>query len=122
MHMIESMATDEHLIDSDTTEEQQTSLKQMEAVTLEALHLKPGHAWSVPKNDQDEVSNSITQTWTDQAIKCYLTNADCANCSIPRGNYSFTCQMNKVVPVLLSTLGAPDDLRLKKVIPYLHHY
>ncbi len=71
---------------------------------------------------KEDISTSITQTWTDQAIKCYLTNADCANCSIPRGNYSFICQMNKVVPVLLANLGAPDPNRLSKVMPYLHHY
>ncbi len=72
--------------------------------------------------ENDEVSTSITQTWTDQAIKCYLSNADCANCSIPRGNYSFTCQMNKVVPVLLKTLGEPEQNRVKKLLPYLPQY
>ncbi len=70
----------------------------------------------------EEVSTSITQTWTDQAIKCYLTNADCANCSIPRGRYSFECQMNKVVPVLLKTLGQPDENRINKLLPYLPQY
>lgn len=72
--------------------------------------------------DNDEVSSSITQTWTDQAIKCYLSKADCANCSIPRGNYSFTCQMNKVVPVLLKTLGEPEPNRVKKLLPYIRQY
>ncbi|MFN8614926.1 MAG: hypothetical protein U0003_03310 [Vampirovibrionales bacterium] len=69
-----------------------------------------------------DVSTSITQTWTDQAIKCYVTQADCAHCSIPRGGYSFACQMNKVVPVLLDTLGRPDALRLERLTPYLDQY
>jgi hypothetical protein len=69
-----------------------------------------------------EVSTSITQTWTDQAIKCYKTHADCASCSIPAGNYSFDCQMNKVVPVLVKNLGEPDIHRVKKLLPFLHHY
>jgi hypothetical protein len=63
------------------------------------------------------VSHSITQTWTDQAIKCHVSGADCASCDIPKGNYSFTCQMAKVVPVLLETLGQPDEARLRKLFP-----
>ncbi len=70
----------------------------------------------------DEVSASITQTWTDQAIKCYVSKAECATCSIPKGAYSFTCQMNKVVPVLLKTLGSPDYKRVNKIMPYLSQY
>lgn len=76
--------------------------------------------WQVSTEDKEEISRSITQTWTDQAIKCYLTKAHCASCSIPRGNYSFTCQMNKVVPVLLETIGSPDPNRIEKILPYLH--
>ncbi|MEB3286674.1 MAG: hypothetical protein VKJ04_04135 [Vampirovibrionales bacterium] len=68
----------------------------------------------------EDVSSSITQTWTDQAIKCHVTKADCANCSIPRGGYSFVCQMNKVVPVLLKNLGEPDARKVEKLTPYLH--
>ena len=78
--------------------------------------------WAGAPQGTEEVSTSITQTWTDQAIKCYVTNADCANCTIPRGNYSFTCQMNKVVPMLLKTLGKPDDRRVGKLLPYLDQY
>lgn len=76
--------------------------------------------WSQPLDE--DVSASITQTWTDQAIKCYLTQADCANCTIPKGGYSFVCQMNKVVPVLLKTIGEPDAKRLSKMVPYLNQY
>lgn len=71
--------------------------------------------WAQPVDD--EVSTSITQTWTDQAIKCYVSKSDCSNCSIPKGGYSFICQMNKVVPVLLKTLGTPDSKRVKKLYP-----
>jgi hypothetical protein len=81
-----------------------------------------GDAWKLSQQDKEAISASITQTWTDQAIKCYLTKADCSNCSIPRGNYSFICQMDKVVPVLLETLGPPDPNRLNKLLPYIHHY
>jgi len=70
--------------------------------------------------EKETVSSSISQTWTDQAIKCFLTKADCNNCSIPRGQYSFTCQMHKVVPVLLENLGQPDALRIEKLLPFLN--
>ena len=67
----------------------------------------------------EDVSASITQTWTDQAIKCYLSQANCATCSIPRGGYSFVCQMNKVVPVLIKTLGTPPPRQLEKLRPFM---
>ena len=66
------------------------------------------------------ISASISKTWTDQAIKCHLTSADCANCSVYRGQYSFKCQMDKVVPILLEVLGEPDTERVDKLRPYLH--
>jgi len=69
----------------------------------------------------EDVSTSITQTWTDQAIKCYMIQANCQSCVIPRGCYSFMCQMNKVVPVLLKNLGAPEPKRVKSLLPYLYH-
>ena len=62
--------------------------------------------------EEKNLSSSISKTWTDQAIKCYLTKADCSNCSVMRGNYSFTCQMNKVVPILVEVLGEPDSDRI----------
>jgi hypothetical protein len=70
----------------------------------------------------EEVSESITQTWTDQAIKCYVTQADCLNCSIPKGGYSFVCQMSKVIPVLLNNLGKPDNRRVSKLLPYMSQF
>ena len=69
---------------------------------------------------QEDVSTSITQTWTDQAIKCYMLCSDCVSCSIPRGEYNFVCQMNQVVPVLLSTLGEPEPQRLERLTPYMN--
>lgn len=84
---------------------------------------QPQHFWDInrlTKEEQDSISSSITQTWTDQAIKCFLTNADCSSCVIPKGNYSFTCQMYKVVPVLLESLGEPDPLRVEKLMPFLY--
>lgn len=69
-----------------------------------------------------DVSSSITQSWTDQALKCYLSKSDCANCSIPRGQYSFQCQMNKVVPALLNQLGTPDLRRKEHIVYQLDQY
>ncbi len=53
------------------------------------------------------ISESITQNWTEQALECYRLNCDCASCSITNGNYSFACQMPKVIDVLIKTLGKP---------------
>ncbi len=69
-----------------------------------------------------DVSQSITQTWTDQAMKCHLLKGNCNECSIPKGGYSFTCQMDKVVPALLKALGPPEIARLKKFSTYMHNY
>lgn len=80
--------------------------------------------WTLTDHEREEVSRSITKTWTEQAIKCYMTGADCANCDIPRGNYSFQCQMDKVVPVLLESLGEPDPTRVRRLMsrhPALFH-
>lgn len=59
-----------------------------------------------------EISESIVQNWTLQAIECYELHSDCSKCSITRGNYSFICQMPKVVKQLLKEYGAPS----KKVV------
>lgn len=56
----------------------------------------------------EEISNSITQNWTEQALECYYLNCDCAKCSISKGNYSFICQMPKVIDTLLETVGEPE--------------
>ena len=72
------------------------------------------------EQDEKSISTSISKTWTDQAIKCHLTNADCANCSVARHSYSFKCQMDKVVPILLNALGEPDADRVEKLRLYLY--
>lgn len=61
-----------------------------------------------PQN-KGEISDSITQNWTEQALECYRLNCDCAQCSISKGNYSFACQMPKVLDVLIQTLGKPGS-------------
>lgn len=68
----------------------------------------------VPKN-RGNISNSITQNWTDQAITCYMSNSNCENCSIKNHNYSFICQMPKVVKILLKQLGPPEKERIEKM-------
>ena len=73
--------------------------------------------WSLTAEERNEVSASISQTWTDQAVKCFKIGANCSQCEIPRGNYSFVCQMNKVVPILLESVGEPDERRVKKLFP-----
>ncbi len=55
-----------------------------------------------------EVSDSLVQNWTRQAVECYMLGCNCKECSILQGNYSFVCQMNKIVPELLKTRGVPD--------------
>ncbi|HCB11324.1 MAG TPA: hypothetical protein DEO94_04135 [Cyanobacteria bacterium UBA11991] len=57
----------------------------------------------------EEISESITQNWTTQALECYYLNGNCKNCSITKGHYSFICQMPRVIDTLLKTIGAPDE-------------
>lgn len=54
-----------------------------------------------------EISASIMQNWTKQAIECYDINSDCSKCSLAAGNYSFVCQMPKIVKALLKVYGKP---------------
>ncbi len=56
-----------------------------------------------------ELSDSLIQNWTPQAIECYEAGKDCSKCSISRGNYSFVCQMPKVVDKLLQDYGEPPQ-------------
>lgn len=53
------------------------------------------------------LSDSITQNWTEQALECYRLNGDCSRCSISKGHYSFVCQMPKVIDALLLLYGEP---------------
>ena len=67
------------------------------------------------KNDTDlyfpqtdgEISLSITQSWTEQAIECYSIKCDCSQCSLRNGHYSFKCQMPKVIDILINVSGQP---------------
>lgn len=61
-----------------------------------------------PQNN-GEISDSITQNWTEQAIECYRLNCDCSNCSVAKGNYSFVCQMPKVIDALIKSIGIPSS-------------
>jgi hypothetical protein len=56
--------------------------------------------------DKAIISNSITSSWTQQAMECYSVHSDCSQCSL--GAYtSFVCQMPKVVNILINKLGEP---------------
>lgn len=59
-----------------------------------------------PQNN-GEISDSITQNWTEQALECYKIKCDCSQCSIAKGNYSFVCQMPKVIDALVKSSGKP---------------
>ena len=61
-----------------------------------------------------EISASIMQNWTQQAIECYEIGAECSRCSLAGGNYSFVCQMPKIVKALLKTYGEPE-ICIKKI-------
>jgi hypothetical protein len=56
------------------------------------------------------ISDSISKNWTEQAITCYQLEGNCQECSIGCGNYSFVCQMHKVVDKLLKEVGPPVDI------------
>lgn len=58
------------------------------------------------------ISDSILQGWTLQATECYCLSGNCTLCSIKSGNYSFICQMKKVVQKLLEKFGEPDASQL----------
>ena len=61
----------------------------------------------MPANE--EMSVSITQNWTEQALECYSINCDCKKCSLRNGHYSFICQMPKVMDTLIQTVGLPEN-------------
>lgn len=59
-----------------------------------------------PQN-KGEISESITQNWTEQALECYSIHCDCKKCSLAKGNYSFVCQMPRVIDALIQMTGKP---------------
>lgn len=71
----------------------------------------------LPQNN-GEISDSITQNWTEQALECYRLNCNCAECSIAKGNYSFVCQMPKVLDALIKSLGKPDSQRKLELVKF----
>lgn len=62
-----------------------------------------------PQN-KGEISDSITQNWTEQALECYRLKCDCSLCSISKGQYSFVCQMPKVLDILINISGKPVSI------------
>lgn len=68
-----------------------------------------------PQNN-GEISESITQNWTEQALECYRLKCDCASCSVSKGNYSFVCQMPKVLDVLIKSVGQPASKAKLEVV------
>ncbi len=60
-----------------------------------------------PQNNGD-ISSSITQSWTEQAIECYSIKCNCSQCSLKNGHYSFKCQMPKVINILINAIGHPQ--------------
>ena len=60
-----------------------------------------------PQNNGD-ISSSITQSWTEQAIECYSIKCNCSQCSLKNGHYSFKCQMPKVINILITAIGHPQ--------------
>ncbi len=75
----------------------------MENITKEGLYF--------PANE--DISDSIIQNWTPQAIECYYINCNCKKCSLSAGHYSFICQMPRVIESLLETAGPPVEKELK---------
>lgn len=71
-----------------------------------------------PQNN-GEISESITQNWTEQALECYRLKCDCENCSVSKGNYSFVCQMPKVLDVLIKSVGKPGTKTKLEVVKNL---
>ncbi len=65
--------------------------------------------------ESDNISTSITQNWTPQAIECYSLNCDCKKCSLSSGHYSFICQMPRVIETLLETIGEPETIQEAKI-------
>ena len=55
-----------------------------------------------------DLSESITENWTQQALECYSIKCDCSKCSLRNGGYSFKCQMPRVIDILINVTGTPN--------------
>lgn len=65
--------------------------------------------FEVYSNPNLPISESLTQTWTEQAVECYSLRCDCSKCSIAVAKYSFRCKMSEVVAILLNKYGEPQQ-------------
>ncbi len=65
--------------------------------------------FEVYTNPNQAISESLTQTWTEQAVECYSIGCDCSKCSITKARYSFRCKMSEVVGILLEKYGEPQQ-------------
>lgn len=70
----------------------------------------------IPSKENNEISNSITKNWTDQAIRCYLSNSNCLDCSVAKSSYSFVCQMSSVIRILIDQIGPPEQNKIDKMV------
>lgn len=70
----------------------------------------------IRSQESNEISNSITKNWTDQAIRCYLSKCNCTECTVAQGNYSFVCQMPAVIEILLNQVGPPEQNKVNKLL------
>lgn len=64
--------------------------------------------FEVYSNQNQLISESLTQNWTPQAVECYSLSGNCKKCSICNAGYSFKCKMNKIVDILLEKFGQPN--------------
>ncbi len=69
-----------------------------------------GQGETVYPQTNGEISTSITQSWTEQALECYSISCDCKRCSLANGGYSFVCQMPKIIEILINITGKPRNI------------
>ena len=69
--------------------------------------MKSGLAVKFIENSKNELAAAITQSWNEQALECYAIGCDCQKCSLRNGQYSFKCQMPKVIDMLINIVGKP---------------
>lgn len=79
-------------------------------MAVNAINIETTEEEFYPQNN-GEISESITQNWTEQALECYRLKCDCSRCSITKGNYSFACQMPKVLDILINMSGKPTNIK-----------
>ena len=85
------------------------SCHDSEYVVTSPATVTPINELYIPQTN-GEISESIMQNWTLQAKECYEINSVCSKCSLSSGNYSFICQMPKIVKALLKAYGPPAQI------------